>query len=206
MIRSFLKTYHTGFVYALRELNMDQVSRIVNLIFKAYKQRRKILIVGNGGSAATASHFVCDLCKTAMLPGLPPVRAISLSDNIPLVTAYGNDMGYEHIFSEQVAILADPGDLLVVISGSGNSPNILRALTTAGELGLTTAGLLGFGGGQALELCDEAVVLSSTLYGPVEDIHMFITHSIADCLKQLLLFDKTAEKVDQSGVCSVAAN
>ena len=206
MIKSFLKSYKADFVDALRELNLDQVSKIVDLIYQAYHNKRKIMIIGNGGSAATASHFVCDLCKTALLPGFPAVRALSLSDNIPLLTAYGNDMGYEHIFSEQVSILAEPGDLLIGISGSGNSPNILKAFSTARELGVTTAGLLGFGGGQALELCDQAVVLTSTLYGPVEDIHMYITHSISDCFKQLLMFHKSTDNVNQPGVWSVAAN
>lgn len=206
MIHSFLKSYQTGFTLALQELDLDQVSRVVELLYHAYQKQRKIMIVGNGGSASTASHFVCDLSKTAMVPGVPAVRAICLNDNIPLITAYGNDLGYDHIFSEQVAVLAEPGDVLIGISGSGNSPNILKAFTAAKEKEMSTVGLLGFGGGRVLALCDRAVVLPSKLYGPVEDLHLFIAHSISDCFKQLLLFHNRTDQVDQPGVWSVAAN
>ena len=127
----------------------DALARVAQLLLDVRAAGRRVYIVGNGGSAATASHFVCDLVKTARVPGLEPLRAFALTDNIPLLTAWSNDSAYEDCFAEQVAALAEPGDLVIGISASGNSPNVVSALRTAANRDIQTIGILGFDGGAA---------------------------------------------------------
>src|SRR5262249_45830514 len=143
---------------------------------------RQIFIVGNGGSAGTASHMACDLAKTVL--GKQPDRAMrrfrvmSLTDNVPLITAVANDLGYEHIFTEQLVTFARPGDLPVVITGMRNSPNIVNVVTMAREMGVRTTGMLGFDGGAVLPLLDTAVLIPDFAYGFVEDLHMVLDHLV----------------------------
>jgi D-sedoheptulose 7-phosphate isomerase len=139
----------------------------------ARETHARIFVCGNGGSAATASHFACDLLKTA-----GDFRVVALTDNSATLTAYANDLGYEAVFAQQLRALSQPGDLLVAISASGDSHNILTALLYASAHGLQAVGLLGFDGGEAKGLCDTAVVVPSNNYGQVEDVHLAICHSI----------------------------
>lgn len=147
---------------------------------------RRVFIVGNGGSAATASHFVCDLVKTAEVEGLEPFMAFALCDNVSLMTAWGNDLRFEQIFAEQVRALAEAGDVLIVISASGNSPNIIASLNAAAAKDIQTIGLLGFDGGAALDLVDVAVHVPSHDYGVVEAAHSAVTHAITSAVSQNL--------------------
>ena len=140
-----------------------------------------IFVAGNGGSAATASHFALDLQKTARANG-DAARAVSLCDNIGLVTAWANDESFERVFAEQLAALARAGDALVVISVSGSSPNLMAALRYAREKGLVTVGLLGKDGGAARALVDRAVVVASDNYGWVESTHLALEHVITYAL------------------------
>ncbi len=140
-----------------------------------------IFVAGNGGSAATASHFALDLQKTARVNG-DAARAVSLCDSIGLVTAWANDESFERVFAEQLAALARAGDALVVISVSGSSPNLMAALRYAREKGLVTVGLLGKDGGAARALVDCAVVVASDNYGWVESTHLALEHLITYAL------------------------
>jgi D-sedoheptulose 7-phosphate isomerase len=141
--------------------------------------------VGNGGSAATASHFVCDLVKTARGAGMAPMRAFALVDNVPLLTAWANDCAYERSFAEQILALVEPGDIVVVISASGNSPNVVAALAAASTCGARTIGLLGFDGGAVRDLVDVAVHIPCDDYGLVEDAHAAIAHAMTTAIGQM---------------------
>src|SRR5215831_9650509 len=125
----------------LRAVSQVHLQEILALLEETYHQGRRIFIMGNGGSAATASHFALDLAKNTIMPGAPRVKAISLTDHVPLITAWSNDTAYEHIFSEQLANMIEPGDTAIGISASGNSVNIINALHVATESKATTIGL-----------------------------------------------------------------
>lgn len=158
---------------------------------RAFEAGRQIFVAGNGGSAGTASHLACDFQKTTLAKSHATVtkriRAIALSDNVPLLTAWGNDVSYDEVFGQQLLALANPGDVLLVITASGNSPNILNALHAARELGVETIGFLGFQGGKAKALCDLAVVAESENYGVIEDAHSVLMHMITANLKGAVL-------------------
>jgi D-sedoheptulose 7-phosphate isomerase len=146
-----------------------------------------VLVVGNGGSASTASHFACDLGKTVLghnpTPRSSRFHVVSLADNVALLTAWANDEGYDTVFAEQVEMLGRAGDVLVALSVSGSSPNILSALRTARERKMETIGLLGCNGGEAAELVDDAIVVPCHDYGHVESAHLVITHLLTEWFK-----------------------
>lgn len=184
----FINDYRAGFSSVIDAMDASEIDRAAQMVNDAFMQGRRVFVAGNGGSAATASHMACDLAKTTLgknktLPS-KRVRAIALTDNVPLITAWGNDVGYDCVFAEQLRNLADAGDLLIVITASGNSPNIIEAVRAAGELGLSTIGLLGFEGGQVKPMLDHAVVVRSAHFGYIEDAHSVINHLITDYLKQ----------------------
>jgi D-sedoheptulose 7-phosphate isomerase len=177
---SFAREYFTGLKAVMDRVDMGQVGAFVTELERAYEEDRQIFIVGNGGSAGTASHMACDLAKTVL--GKKPdrtshrFRVMSLTDNVPLITAIANDLGYEHVFTEQLGLFARRGDLLVVITASGNSPNVVNAVRMAREMGLRTTGMLGFDGGAVLPLLDIPLLIPDFSYGFVEDLHMVLDH------------------------------
>lgn len=173
-----------GLKVALDALPLDDVERVVWTLYGAYVNDSKIFIIGNGGSASTASHMACDLIKATM--GHKRMRAIALTDNSAVLTALGNDLGYERIFAEQLQALAGPGDLLIAITGSGESLSVLEAVVTARLLGVQTIGLLGFGGGTVMNMLDQHVLVASSSYEHVEDIHLILNHVIASSLRAML--------------------
>jgi D-sedoheptulose 7-phosphate isomerase len=177
---SFAREYFAGLKAVMDRVDLGQVAAFIAELESAYEKDRQIFIIGNGGSAGTASHMACDLAKTVL--GRKPdrgtrrFRVMSLTDNVPMITALGNDLGYEHVFTEQLVLFARTGDLLVVITGSGNSPNIVNAVKLAREMGLRTTGLLGFDGGEVLPLIDTPLLIPDFNYGFVEDLHMALDH------------------------------
>ncbi len=156
----------------------EPINRIIAMMNQARAENRHIFLFGNGGSAATASHIAVDLIKSTVRPDRPRFKILCLNDNIPTVTAYSNDVSYEVIFAEPLDALSEPGDLAIGISGSGNSPNVLRAMDVARERGLVRIGLTGFEGGKLKEKCDVSVVVPSDSMQVIEDAHMVILHSI----------------------------
>jgi len=165
---------------------LNQLAKATELIEAAYHEGRTVFIAGNGGSAATASHMMADFQKTTLGKEIgitKRIRAIALTDNVPLITAWGNDFGYELIFAEQLRTLAKAGDLLIVITASGNSPNILAALEVAKQIDVTSIGLLGFQGGKSKDLCEVAVIVESTNYGIIEDAHSVFMHMMTAALR-----------------------
>ena len=174
---------------SLEKVPPEAIEQLVERLYDAYRSGRQVLVVGNGGSASTASHMMNDLTKGVFSKAPPDVspnrfRVLSLTDNMSVITAWANDTSYDLIFAEQIKVFAEPGDLLIVISASGNSPNVVAALEEAKRLGLETIGLLGFGGGKCEDLVDLPVVIASYDYGVVEDAHMILNHFTAETIRQ----------------------
>ena len=175
-IRHYLDELKT----ALDTLDLEAVKRAREWVGETRRQGRQLFLCGNGGSAATASHLANDLGKGASYgrPQSNRFRVVALTDNVPWMTALANDVGYEAIFAEQLRNLGQAGDLLIAISGSGNSPNVLNAVQVAREQGMRTIGWCGFGGGKLAGLVDLPVVVGSHHMGRVEDVHAIIMHLI----------------------------
>jgi D-sedoheptulose 7-phosphate isomerase len=183
-LEAFARNYLLEAKAALAEpYLLEGVQRIVPLLLKARAAGRTVFFFGNGGSASTASHFVVDIGKGAARGDGRRVRCVGLSDNIPSMTAWANDADYSKIFSEQLRILAEPGDVAVAISGSGNSPNVLEAVRAARELGVSTIGLTGIGGGKLKDLVDVAVVVPTNSMQHTEDVHVTILHLLTAYLR-----------------------
>ncbi|RME37328.1 MAG: SIS domain-containing protein, partial [Thermoflexia bacterium] len=158
----------------------------IDVLLSAAYVGSTIFTMGNGGSAATASHFACDLAKGAIVPGGPRFRVIALTDNVPLITAWSNDVAYENIFAEQLSNLMGRGDVVVAFSGSGNSPNVLRAIALAREQGGITIGFSGFDGGQLSRVVDVPVVVLCHCMEQIEDVHLVLCHLMTTVLRQRL--------------------
>jgi D-sedoheptulose 7-phosphate isomerase len=162
----------------LERLSLEDVRKSIDFVMEAYHADRQIFVIGNGGNASTASHIACDLGKGTSLPGKRRFRVISLTDNVATMTAWSNDVSYEDVFVEQLKNLVNPGDLVIGVSASGNSENVLRAIRHAKAIGCKTIGWTGFGGGKLAELTDVSVVADSHQYGPVEDVHLILNHAL----------------------------
>jgi D-sedoheptulose 7-phosphate isomerase len=177
-MESYLSQYIQAQKEALDTIPLDQVTTLISVFSKAWKEDRKIFVFGNGGSAANASHFVTDLGKGAsdVLP--KPFRCMSINDNTPWLTAIGNDYAYDEIFVRQLRNFATEGDIIFTMSVSGNSPNLVAAVKWGKKHGLYTIALVGANGGELSKLADSVVVIDSTHYGRVEDAHMGVCHMI----------------------------
>ncbi|MEI7844845.1 MAG: SIS domain-containing protein [Chloroflexota bacterium] len=185
---SFVKMYTSQIAEVLSALPEDKFIEINNVLQDARETGKQIFVVGNGGSAAAASHMVCDFGKNTREVGKNRIRAICLNDNIPSVMAYANDEGYEVIFSEQLLALGRPGDILIAISGSGNSGNILKAIETARQMEIKVIGLTGFKGGKMKELTDICLIVPSDSMEMIEDIHLIINHILAGLLRGAVMY------------------
>jgi D-sedoheptulose 7-phosphate isomerase len=172
---------------ALDALPGDRLTRLGEMLYRAYRNERQVFTLGNGGSAATASHIAADLAKNTIGPNMRRFRVLSLNDNTPMLTALANDVGYEKVFSEQLKSLVRMGDLLIVLSTSGNSPSVLSAMRCAREHSAEVAAILGFDGGEAAGLADLALVVRSDHCGVVEDVHLVINHIMVDYFKSKLM-------------------
>jgi D-sedoheptulose 7-phosphate isomerase len=177
------RTYFAQLAAVMASLPRDAIDRAEDALRSAWRDGRTIFLLGNGGSAATASHLVCDLAKGLVSVGQPRLRALALTDNVPLLTAYSNDVSYECVFAEQLASLARPGDVVVAISGSGNSPNVLAAVRTANDMGAVTIGLAGFAGGKLAPMVSLPVVVPSDNMQMIEDAHLAIGHALFTALR-----------------------
>ncbi|MFH1038063.1 MAG: SIS domain-containing protein [PVC group bacterium] len=185
-MEKIMKDYLSSIKACLESLPLDKLSCAVSLMLKAIAAGKQIIIFGNGGSASTAAHFVCDLAKGVFTGGGPRIKALSLNDCIPLMTAWSNDEGYDRVFVEPLANYLEEGDLVIGISASGNSPNVLRAIEYANRHGAVTVGLVGKGGGELADLAQLSIVVKSDSYEEVEDIHVVITHMLKLALIQKL--------------------
>jgi len=154
------------------------IDRVTEVLYKAYLERRTVLLFGNGGSAALASHLACDLAKGTVTTGADRFRVMALTDNIALITAWANDSSYDDIFVEQLRNFLQPRDIALAISGSGNSPNVLKALELARTVGAYTIGFGGYQGGKMKPLCDLCIVVPSENMQIIEDLHLSIAHCV----------------------------
>ena len=181
------ETYFAVLSAAMQELGHSAVDRIASELLDAYRCGRSIYIFGNGGSAATASHFACDLGKGSaswLTRAAKRFRVIALTDNVPVMTAWANDADYADIFAEQLRNLIRPGDVVVAISSSGQSANIIKALEVANRQGAHTIGLGGCDGGRMKPLCRTCLVVSSNNVEVIEDVHMAVCHAVATIARQ----------------------
>ncbi len=175
----FIEHYRDELTKALRSLDLAKIEEFIRILECARDEERTIFVFGNGGSAATASHFAVDMVKGASLGREKRFRIMALTDQVPTITAYANDIGYDVVFEQHLRNFARPGDVVIAISGSGNSPNVLRAVEYANSIGCITIGLSGFEGGQLASLARHSLVVPSHHMGRIEDGHMFACHLIA---------------------------
>lgn len=162
------------------------IAQVIAQLLEAHRARRRVFVFGNGGSAATASHFACDLGKGAIVPGHARFKVIALTDNVPLMTAWANDTAYANIFAQQLEGLVEAEDVVIGFSGSGNSANVLHAMRVAREHAAVTIGLTGFDGGQLKDLVDICVLVPSSCMEQIEDVHLTFAHLICTCIRRVL--------------------
>ncbi|MBZ0299827.1 MAG: SIS domain-containing protein [Anaerolineae bacterium] len=182
-----VRQYFAAVEAALQKIPFEAVDTVVDALMQANLAGQTVYIFGNGGSAATASHFACDLAKRTIVEGQPRFRVISLTDNNALLTALSNDIGYDQVFAEQLRPLVRPGDIVIGISASGNSPNVLNAVGVANAAGATTIGFCGFDGGRLKDRVDLALHIDHQDMAMVEDIHLMLEHAICEKLRALQL-------------------
>jgi D-sedoheptulose 7-phosphate isomerase len=171
-------SYFQKVAAVLPAIPAEPVEQIIATLRQARANGQRIFVFGNGGSAANASHIVNDMIKSTIQPGRPRMKLICLSDNVPTLTAYANDVSYDIVYAEPLASLAEPGDVAIALSGSGNSPNVLRAMDVAQEMGLTRVGLTGRDGGKLKDQCDICVIVPNDSMQVIEDAHLVILHAV----------------------------
>jgi D-sedoheptulose 7-phosphate isomerase len=178
-----VKDYFETQVRLFNQLDYAPVEQVIARLDRARAEGRCIFLFGNGGSAATASHFACDLGKGTIQPDRLRLQVISLADNLATLTAYANDLGFDTIFAEPLITLAKPGDIAIAFTASGNSPNVVRAVQAAEKIGVTTIGFTGFDGGKIKDRVELNVHVPINSFPHVEDIHLALTHVICEMLK-----------------------
>jgi D-sedoheptulose 7-phosphate isomerase len=169
---------------ALSAGGREPIHETVRILYRAWEQGRRVFLIGNGGSASTASHMANDLAKATIVPGRARMKVLSLADNISLISAWGNDSSFDVVFSEQLVNLLEAGDVVLAITASGNSPNILRAMEYAREQGAVTIAWTGRSGGRVKEMVDCCVHAATDDVGMIESVHLVVDHLVADMLRQ----------------------
>jgi len=182
-LTSYVAEYLLQLEADLEHLDMDALSKIVDVLIQARDKEKQIFILGNGGSAATASHFVNDLNKLASMGSTKKFKAIALTDNVPLLTAWANDEDYAETFSRQLDNFLSKGDIVIGITCSGNSENVIRALQLAFPREAITIGFVGFDGGRVKEIADYSIWVPDNHYGRIEDAHAIVCHLIAGSIQ-----------------------
>jgi D-sedoheptulose 7-phosphate isomerase len=179
-----IDTYLTELEGVIHDLSRDEVRAVADALLDNWRARKQLFIVGNGGSAATASHMMNDMNKFTIVEGKHRFRAIALTDNVPLMTAVGNDQAYADVFVEPLQNLLQPGDTLIAISASGNSPNVVKAVEYAKANGATVIGFCGRPGGRLAQMADLKVIVPSDRIGQQEDGHMILDHVLSLALRE----------------------
>lgn len=179
-----IQNYFSDLKATLDQLPQETIQTIIDLIHKARLGKKQIFIMGNGGSASTASHFVCDLAKNTRHPDWPNYRVIGLADNMAILSAYANDEGYENVFVQQMASFLESDDVVIGISTSGNSPNVVNAIEYANKMQAMTIGFTGFTGGKLGNLAKIHLHVQSDCIEHVEDIHLMLEHLICKVLRE----------------------
>lgn len=190
--RSYVEDYLAEVKRLLDSMEQDlanELDKLATMLVTARENKNTIFLMGNGGSAATASHAAQDLAKCTIAEGLPRFRVVSLTDSVSSMLAWANDNGYEEIFIEQLKNLMEPGDVVIGISGSGNSMNVIKAIEYANKNGGHTVGISGYSGGKLLKCAQENIHIPSSNMQRVEDLHLMVLHLLISILR-----DEKAEK------------
>lgn len=177
--------YKTELIQQINELSNDSLNELVKSIMETYRKNKTVYVFGNGGSAATASHFQCDIGKGTQVEGQKRLKVLSLTDNIAIMSAISNDISYEDVFAYQLENLVEEDDLIIGISASGNSENVVRAMQLAKSSKARTFAIVGFGGGKMKEIADQHIHIHSYNYGIVEDMHLIINHLASQRIKEI---------------------
>ncbi|OGH51526.1 MAG: hypothetical protein A3H17_01595 [Candidatus Levybacteria bacterium RIFCSPLOWO2_12_FULL_37_14] len=182
--KDFIEDYILELTRCLKFLNKTKIELVIDVLVDAYKKDRKVFILGNGGAASTSSHMACDLGKGTLQRVYDNTerrfRVISLTDNVALMTAFANDLSFDDIFVQQLRNLVETDDVVIALTGSGNSPNVVKAIEYAKLCGAKTIGILGFKtGGKLGNMVDYSIIVDSNHYGPIEDIQLILNHMIA---------------------------
>jgi D-sedoheptulose 7-phosphate isomerase len=184
-----IRTYLVQLQETLAQLPAEPIERVATTLLECAQRGSTVFIFGNGGSAATASHFACDLAKNTQVPGAAHFRVIALTDNVSLMTAWANDTSYDNIFAAQLGSLVEPGDVVIGISCSGNSANVLNAMTLARHRGATTVAFTGDRGGRLKEIVDVCLQVPSPRIEQQEDAHLILEHCICSAIRDELRQD-----------------
>lgn len=189
-IKNIAENYLAEHKATIDAIPLDDLQKIANVLLNAYKKDKTVFILGVGGAATTASHMACDLGKGTLKNVYNQkekrFRVISLTDNVATLTAFANDLSFDDMFVQQLHNLVKPGDVVIGISGSGNTPNVIKALAYAKQEGATTIGLLGYHtGGKAKEFVDYNITIQSSNYGIIEDLHLALDHVLTTCLSYM---------------------
>ena len=180
-----MNSYLAQVADVLGKLPVEALEQMIYRLEEARWKRQQVFVCGNGGSAATAIHFASDLAKGALAVNKPPIKAESLCDNIALLTAWANDVSYDEIFIQGMAPWIKAGDVLIAISGSGNSQNVLRAVDFGRAIGATTIGFTGFEGGKLKDMVDICITVPVDSMEQIEDVHLLLCHLITTCLRNM---------------------
>jgi D-sedoheptulose 7-phosphate isomerase len=189
-IKTIARSYLDELKETIDSIDLSDIQRVASVLLKAYKNNKRVFILGNGGAASTASHMACDLGKGTLKNVYNPqekrFQVISLTDNVATMTAYANDLSYDDMFVQQLHNLVSKGDVVIGISGSGNTPNIIKALMYAKSQRAVTVGFLGFkNGGKARDLVDFDITIQSSNYGVIEDLQLALDHILTTSLSYL---------------------
>jgi len=182
----FIEKYLDGLQQTIVNLPTESIDQGITILLDNARRGRKVIICGNGGSASTASHFACDLAKNTQVPAAPRFRVIALTDNMALMTAWANDTDYDNVFAAQLTPFVESGDVVIGISCSGNSANVLKAMQVAREQGATTIGFTGDQGGQLPQSVDLCIHVPSPYIEQQEDVHLILEHVICSAIRDRL--------------------
>ena len=199
-----IQRYIGGLKETLDKLSEQEIEQVIDILHEARLENHQVFILGNGGSASTASHFVCDLGKNTRVEGTPNYRVMGLTDNMAMFSALANDCGYESVFAQQLANHIQAEDVVIGISTSGNSENVIKAIELANEIGAKTIGFTGFDGGRLGYIVDINLHVKSDIIEHVEDIHLVLEHLITQALwkrtKQMILNKSSIEVISDVSV------
>ncbi len=192
--KKYVEDYFKKLNKIFKNIDIETIEEAKKILFQAWKRDKKIFVMGNGGSASTSTHMAADIGKGTLSreydDTMKRFKIMSLTDNMASVMAFSNDYGYEHVFVQQLKNLVSEGDVVIGISASGNSPNVIEALDFANEKNAITIGLLGFDGGKIKDMVDVAIHIKDNHYGRVEDIHLIINHLFVDMLEHEMKKEK----------------
>lgn len=202
--KDFINGYLLELTRCLASIDKIKIELIIDALVDAYKKDRRVFILGNGGSASTASHMACDLGKGTLQRVYDNTerrfRVISLTDNVAIMTAFANDLTFDDIFVQQLRNLVETDDIVIGLSGSGNSPNVVKAIEYAKACGAKTIGILGFKtGGKVGSIADYSIIVDSNHYGPIEDIQLVLNHMIAAWIAKVKhIYDKNPDGINEN--------